>query len=268
MDTRSKTNTIVSDIHNYALDKLKGLKDEIPDISKRSTDGFVKNVQNGKAPTGQAAGNLREEINKQTLPIPKQMQEVGAQGTQSMAAAIANGSGQVGQSAGMLANTAISALDSTSQWAQNSGWNFGINFANGMTNAQPYVANAAQSLANSAAAYLHHSTPDKGSLRDDDKWGGELVMNIVNGMRTMEPALASQASRIGGIISDSVRTPSRWSGVSVPGGGRTYESLRGGTSSPSVMVVMNGTVIREAADADRIGRSLADRIAARERRGL
>jgi hypothetical protein len=34
------------------------------------------------------------------------------------------------------------------------------------------------------------------------------------------------------------------------------------------MVVMNGTVIREAADADRIGRSLADRIAARERRGL
>ncbi len=268
MDTRSKTNTIVSDIHNYALDKLKGLKTEMPDISKRSTDDFVKNVQNGKAPTGQAAQGLQDAIRQNTVNIPKQMQEVGAQGTQSMAAAIANGSGQVGQSAGMLANTAISALDSTSQWAQNSGWNFGINFANGMTNAQPYVANAAQSLANSAAAYLHHSTPDKGPMRDDDKWGGELVMNIVNGMRTMEPALASQASRIGGIISDSVRTQSRWSGNVAAPVGRTYESLRGGTSSPSVMVVMNGTVIREAADADRIGRSLADRIAARERRGL
>lgn len=265
---KPKVNTVVSDVHNYALDKLKGLKTEMPDISRKSTDDFVRNVQGGKAPTGQAAQGLQDAIRQNTSAIPRQMQETGTQGAQNMANALSNGSGPVGQSAGMLANAATSALDNASQWTENSGLNVGINFANGISRAQPYVASAAQSLASAAAAYLHHSTPDKGPMRDDDRWGAEMVMNLIDGMRTMEPALARQAMRVGGLVSENVLSDYGRTGAATNISGRTYEALRGGTPSRGVTVIMNGLTVREDIDVDRIGARLYDRISAAERRGL
>lgn len=80
-----------------------------------------------------------------------------------------------------LANAAKGAMDTS--WAWSSGNRLGLNFASGIRSAYGSVSSAARSLANAAAAYLHHSTPDKGPLRDDDVWGLHLAENIADGMR-------------------------------------------------------------------------------------
>ena len=91
-------------------------------------------------------------------------------------------SASASSAASSLAYCAATALDGYGSWANTSGWNLGINFANGMYSSGQEVANAASWLASVAAAYLHHSTPEKGALKDDDEWGGEMVGNIADGM--------------------------------------------------------------------------------------
>lgn len=99
-----------------------------------------------------------------------------------------------------LANAARSTLSAASSYAYSSGRNLGLNYASGIRSAYGNVASAANALASAAAAYLHHSTPDKGPLKDDDVWGLHMAQNIaksmLEGTKYVEQASSKLASAV------------------------------------------------------------------------
>lgn len=101
-----------------------------------------------------------------------------------------------------LSTAAKGGMDTS--WAWSSGNRLGSNFAAGIRSAYGAVASAASSLANAAAAYLHHSTPDKGPLRDDDVWGLHLARNIADGMRRGAGYVASASAELASSVVEPV----------------------------------------------------------------
>ena len=77
--------------------------------------------------------------------------------------------------------------------AINSAWQWGYdmiqNFANGIIAASDLCTDGIEFYADLIDDYLGHSTPDKGPLKDDDKWGADFVDNWVEGMESKQPEL-------------------------------------------------------------------------------
>lgn len=70
------------------------------------------------------------------------------------------------------------------------------NLVDGIKSAYWKVEEASEGLGEKIYDWLHHSTPEKGPLKDDDKWGGDLVDNIVNGMLDRKNALENAAKSL------------------------------------------------------------------------
>ena len=62
------------------------------------------------------------------------------------------------------------------------GHELGSQFAAGIRASIPEIRAAASEAASAAAEYLHHTTPDKGALKGDDKWGYEFSSQIADGI--------------------------------------------------------------------------------------
>ena len=54
---------------------------------------------------------------------------------------------------------------------------------------------------------LHHSTPEKGPLKDDDKWGGDLMDNLINGIRSKENELSATVENVAENIGKPFENP-------------------------------------------------------------
>lgn len=98
------------------------------------------------------------------------------------------GSSGVFTAASYLASS-ISSYFSDTSWAYYSGMNLGYNFGNGIYASAWYIASAAAYAASLVSAYLHHSTPEKGPLSDDDVWGEHMGENFADGMIRSVPAV-------------------------------------------------------------------------------
>lgn len=86
------------------------------------------------------------------------------------------------------------------------GWgsDMGANFAEGLASQVGAVSAAANALAEAAAAVLKHSVPKKGPLSDDDKWGGHLVENFVNGMLASKGLVTKALDNVFGFMPKAV----------------------------------------------------------------
>ena len=135
-----------------------------------------------------------------------------------------------------LANAARSSLSNGSSYAYNSGRNLGMNFANGIRSAYGAVASAASMLANAAAAFLHHSTPEKGPLKDDDVWGLHLAQNIADGMKRGSKYVANASAELASAVVEPVAS---WGPVD-PGINRYSSSSNvAGTIADAVLRMVN-----------------------------
>lgn len=84
------------------------------------------------------------------------------------------------------------------------GSHLGQNFASGIASTAGAVGRAAQSIANQAYAVLHHSTPDKGPLKGDDKWGAELGHNFAAGISQSIPEASAASNDLANSVYDSI----------------------------------------------------------------
>lgn len=55
--------------------------------------------------------------------------------------------------------------------------------------------------------FLHHSTPEKGPLKDDDKWGGDLMDNLINGVKSEENELTDTVEDVARNIGKAFENP-------------------------------------------------------------
>ena len=54
---------------------------------------------------------------------------------------------------------------------------------------------------------LHHSTPEKGPLKDDDKWGGDLMDNLITGIQSKEKMLSDTVKDVAESIRETFEEP-------------------------------------------------------------
>ena len=60
-----------------------------------------------------------------------------------------------------------------------------------------------QDLAGKAKEYLGHTTPDKGPMKDDDKWGQHFMQNITGGIKKELPNLQRNINATTNIMSSA-----------------------------------------------------------------
>lgn len=68
--------------------------------------------------------------------------------------------------------------------------------ANGMRSKIPTIKVTAESVAQTVSTPLHHSTPDEGPLKDDDKWGYEFGEQFADSMLRSVPLVANAANQM------------------------------------------------------------------------
>lgn len=70
----------------------------------------------------------------------------------------------------------------------------------GIQSGNPALVNSVGGVASTIAAYLHHSTPDKGPLANDDQWGSDFVENWIDGMDSEQNNLEAAMYQTSDII--------------------------------------------------------------------
>ena len=110
-------------------------------------------------------------------------------------------------SQGGLVNAAKGIVGQLASVGLNAGKGLIDNLVNAIRNGIGAVGSAIAAVASKIANFLHHSVPDEGPLKDDDKWGAEMMMNIANGMQSKVNVLQAAARGVATTISASINTP-------------------------------------------------------------
>ena len=132
------------------------------------------------------------------------------------------------------------------------------------------VFGIAQQLAN----IWGHSVPKEGPLHDDDKWGGHLVDNLINGMRSKEGELYRQAEKMARTIEEGFDPT-----LTVDAAYEAIEAINKGRSASMAQLVAEGkggdikievnisdVSVRSDADIDRLASEVSRRMADELRR--
>ena len=101
-------------------------------------------------------------------------------------------------------------VDNAYDW----GYDMIISLINGMEESLPALASGAAGVAGTLAAYLHHTTPDKGPLKDDDKWGADFIDNFIQGMDSEDLALERSLYGVANTIYNGMDYTSQLAGIS------------------------------------------------------
>ena len=101
-------------------------------------------------------------------------------------------------------------VDNAYDW----GYDMIISLINGMEESLPALASGAAGVAGTLAAYLHHTTPDKGPLKDDDKWGADFIDNFIQGMDNEDLALERSLYGVANTIYNGMDYTSQLAGIS------------------------------------------------------
>ena len=200
--TMPQVNTTVNGMHNYALDKLKSMEKGFSDSGSKAGGNLAGQLQSKNPLVKGAADSLAKSATNPVNNVPNVLGQKGSSGGQQFAGGIGRARSSASSNANSLANAAKSPLSNLQHQTNTWGWNAGINFGNGLGSTYNSVVNQAMSIANAVSMFLHHSTPERGPLHDDDKWGGELVDNFLSSMRSREAELANQSRRLAAIVSD------------------------------------------------------------------
>ena len=80
--------------------------------------------------------------------------------------------------------------------AHDSGLDYSKNLAAGIRAGIPDVKAATDEVAAAMAEKTHFSVPEKGPLKDQDKWGGDYISNLVNGIRNAIPRLKNMVGKV------------------------------------------------------------------------
>lgn len=97
-------------------------------------------------------------------------------------------------------------FSSLGEQAQTWGMDIGIGLATGMKLSGPHVTGAAEELAQGITDYVHFSKPDKGPLRDYEKWMPDFVAGLAKGIEDSEWMLADASQDLAQTITNNTTT--------------------------------------------------------------
>ena len=203
--------------------EVGSLPPELQELGAQAASNLAYSLGSGQSLAAEQSGDLATAAALAVAGLPEKMGLTGADASAGFAGGILGGRGATASAAGQVADAASGMDDVGDTWGW--GYELGANFASGLAASAGRVASSALSVANEAWAYLHHSTPEKGPLADDDRWGGELVENFASGMLGALPALSRAAAGVAQAADPGASA--RWrAGAPLPAAG----SSRGGDS--------------------------------------
>lgn len=145
-------------------------------------------------------------------------------------------------------------------------WDWGSdlisNFIDGIEEKFWELEDALEGVGETVFDWLHHSTPEKGPLKDDDEWGGDLVDNLINGMLERKNSLVNTVKSLAEGISTgfdseldmSASISSFSSGLS---SGTMSQNL---TSNSPIIHIENITINAENPEDENFGQRVLDKI--------
>ena len=180
-------NEQVGPAEDAGSDVVQGVANEIK--------GGTPNVANATNSVSTAAGKITSKLNT----VASNAKSAASRIPSGIATGIRSGINDVTGAGESLANAAQNAIGSVGALYNtyyNYGSHLGAGFAAGIRSQAGAVQSAARDLADKAAANLHHSTPDEGPLRGDDKWGAEMALQFAKSMLSGRRAVAQAARTI------------------------------------------------------------------------
>jgi len=255
---------------------------KISQAHSRYLSGMEKRMQEMGDANIRTADEKNETLNQHTeqklTNLDRMYGSYGAKAPESLVTGISKGGHNVSAAATDIADKASGPVEGLSAFSFTWGSDFVTSFVSGIWSKMTDVGNAALSVANSAYMYLHHSVPDKGPLADDDKWGGDLVQNIIDGMRDREHDLARQAEKMARIMEDgfdpTLTVDAAYEALDTIGKNRTKSlgSIVETNTAPAINVTLNMNLsdvsFRNDADIDRLARVMSQEMAAQAARQL
>lgn len=267
-DRRIRTAQESGDRVNYETDKRLSV------MEKRMQDAGDRNVGIAK----NAGDTLNRTTEDSLSEMDRKYSSHGASASRGLKDSLDQGRPELKTTADMLAAAAGDPIEALRGQTFTWGYDFTRNFNNGM--AEPGLVNTirtnAMNIANSLFTLFHHSTPDEGPLKHDDKWGGEFVQNLIDGMQDKERDLARQVERMARLVEDgfdptlsvaaaneaiSTINSSRSRGMT-----QAVASAGVGAGNMTVNVNLSGVSIRSEADIERLATEISRQMAAQAKR--
>lgn len=266
---KTSVNSSATALKDAAENGVSGTPDMMGRTAAKGGREYADGISDARYQAEGAARNLAADV---ADAANLDLQPTGRESGFSYAEGLSNSSWRVENSAHNVAQDAYWEFNSATYEARSSGYDMGVGFGDGLYNAASYVSSAASYLASLISQYLHHSTPDKGPLHGDDKWGGELAQNIADGMRAKRHVLAEEAAGLAATIQAEM-APATYKtsfDYDVTSAAQLLtqgvnEALRNGGGGGGVTVQVGQLVVREEADIDRISERLYAKMARAER---
>lgn len=178
-DSSGKVKISASEVQKV-LKKELSAKDYLKAVGKDGTEEYADGVESGKGAVQKSAETVAKSAG-----ISLDTVDGGHHGTELVGdytGAIEANASKAKSSTKAVANSAGSGLKSNNGSASTWGAHLVENFISGISSMAGAVSSAVGGIASNIKAVLHHTTPDEGPLKDDDKWGGHFVDNIANGI--------------------------------------------------------------------------------------
>lgn len=274
------------------LDRLNKLDGEYVTKSERMQAQHQSNLEQGQSQhldklKQQDEGSYRaryivadmfkQDMSEKFFALATDMADAGEKGGSGYKSGYSQGMNGFDDEVASAINT-INELFSKSSEGYESGFGLVENMRRGMENARIYLENTVQGVANTIYSYFHHSTPDKGPLRDDDKWGGDLIQNIIDGIRDKEHDLRRQVERMADVVENgfnpSMSLDAAYEAIDTINKGHTSAASlsAGGKASPTVNLTLNmnlsGMSFRDDTDIEKFAELVSQKMAAQTARQI
>lgn len=271
----SDANKQLEDEQKRSLEEQKRQREEAMVAMRYMTkDGFERT----KEITGNIIRDITDDVINETDRAAHELGNKGELGGQLFAKGIGDMAYLAQNEAREAGNAVIYELDDVQRWTRSSGQDALYNFAEGISDAMWAVENNIISTVNMIASYMHFSVPDKGPLSDEDKWGGDMVQNLIDGMRSKEGALIAQVMRMSEAMEDAfdptLTVDAAFDAIDTmrqAGGPLAYQS-KGAQASPSielnVSINLSGVTVRDESDIDLLAQRVSQSMAAATAREL
>lgn len=190
-------------VETSATTPLHPMPGEYSSIGSQSGQSLANTLGGYAGSVGTSATSLSTAAQDGVAPTPQALQQAGTEAGTGFSEGVASGVGPTQTASGELATATENAKNNNSS-ASSWGSELGNNFAAGIASAWSAVANAASSIAQAAYDFLHHTTPEKGPLRDDDVWGKHLAKNFSDGMKKGVPDVEKKAELLAQTVADYI----------------------------------------------------------------
>jgi len=274
-DATNATKETVSDV-DTTYGKMPTL---VENTTKIATNAIASAFLGGRTDVKSASDEVVASAMDGPSKLPGTMGETGEESTGNYVTGLSKGGASAANVTRAIAEAALYSLDSKTSFAYSSGFNLANNFASGVQAAANIMYTAVGNMANIAYSYFHHSTPDEGPLKHDDEWGGEMIQNLIDGMRDKESDLYRQVKKMSDIVEDgfdpTMSVDAAYEALDTIGNKRSKamsDVFNVGASAPEIKIEMNlnlsDVTIREDADIERLAEVLSQKMAAQASRQL